>query len=186
MTVRVVRIGASPTVTGVVLLTPVGPGASVLDDLGDVSGAAAGLTGQVLTRQASGQWQPATPSAVGSVDQVRLTRTAAVALSGHRAVTPRADGTLEYASNTTPGHVHAPVWITTGAAAQGSPVDVVAYGALTEPSWSWAPGPLYLGAAGVLTQAPPTAPGALFLGHIGYATGATSVVVDRRASIALT
>jgi hypothetical protein len=115
---------------------------------------------------------------------VRLTGVAAVALSGHRAVTRRPDGLLEYTDNTTAAHLNAPIWITLGAAAAGSVVEVLAYGTLTEPSWAWLPGPLYLGSGGLITQTPPSPP-ALFLATIGVATGPSTVFLDRHPSIVL-
>lgn len=128
---------------------------------------------------------PPGPAGSGAAGQVRLTALAAVALSGHRAVTPRPDGGLEYADNTTLAHLHAPVWITLGAAVAGDEVEVLAYGTLAEPSWSWIPGtPLYLGASGVITQVPPAAP-ALFLAQIGVATSPTTAFIDRQPSITL-
>lgn len=195
MGVRVVRVGHTPavtvvsiggvSVTGAVLITPVGAGARSLDELDDVSGAAAGTTGQVLTRQSDGQYRPADPPLAGSVGRIELTGAAGQTLSGHRAVTRGVDGTLIYAGNDDPAFLHTPVWITTGAASAGSVVEVVAYGLLIEPSWSWAPGPIYLGVGGSLTQTPPTAPGAAFLAQVGVATSATSVFVDRQQSIIL-
>jgi len=118
--------------------------------------------------------------------QVQFTAIAAVALSGHRAVTPRPDGTLEYASNAVAAHLHAPLWITQGAVTAGQSATVLAYGALTESSWAWIPGaPLFLGADGLLTQTPPVAPGALCLAQVGTATSPTSAFFDRQPSIGL-
>jgi len=118
--------------------------------------------------------------------QVQLTAIAATALSGHRAVTPLPDGTLEYASNAVAAHLHAPLWITRGAVIAGDLVTVLAYGALTESSWAWTPGvPLFLGTNGLLTQTSPVAPAALFSAQVGTATGPTSAFVDRQSSISL-
>jgi len=127
------------------------------------------------------------PSAAsGTTAQVQLTAVAAVALSGHRAVTPRPDGTLEYASNAVAAHLHAPLWITLGAVTAGQSATVLAYGALIESSWAWTPGaPLFLGPNGLLTQTPPVAPAALFLAQVGTATGATATFFDRQPSIGL-
>jgi len=120
------------------------------------------------------------------VAQIQLTANAAVALSGHRVVTPRPDGTLEYASNAVASHLHAPLWITQGAVTIGQSATVLAYGSLTESSWAWTPGgPLFLGADGLLTQIPPVAPGALFSAQIGTATRATAAFFDRQPSIGL-
>lgn len=122
----------------------------------------------------------------GSVAELKRSGIAAVTLSGHRVVTPQADGQLNYASNDNIAHLTAPLWITTGAVTPGSPVDVLMFGVMIEPSWSWTPGPVYLGANGVLTQTPPAAPGALFLAQVGTATSPTSLFVDRMPSIRIT
>ena len=119
----------------------------------------------------------------GEAETFVVFSTAGEALSGHRAVTRRPDGQIGYASNTNPAHVHAPVWITTGAAANGAAVEAVAYGPLTEPSWNWTPGPVFLGADGLLTQIPPVAPA--FLTQIAVATRATELFIDRNPSIVL-
>ncbi|WP_280412517.1 hypothetical protein [Nocardia asiatica] len=128
---------------------------------------------------------PGPPGDAEAISQVIATGTAAAALSGHRAVTRRTDGAFEYASNTDPAHLSAPIWVTTGAASSGAEVTAVAFGPLDEPSWSWTVGPVFLGVNGALTQTPPTAPGAVFLAQIGTATAPTSIFVDRQHSITL-
>jgi hypothetical protein len=115
---------------------------------------------------------------------VVVTGTAGTALSGHRAVVRNTSGAWVYADNQTAGHIGLPIGITTGAAASGDPVSVVMVGELTEPSWSWTPGPIFLGAAGALTQSVPTSP-ALFVAQIAAATSGTTVFVDRSPSIAI-
>lgn len=122
----------------------------------------------------------------GAVSQLRASGVAATALSGHRVVTPLTDGTIGYASNDNLAHVHAPLWITSGAVSSGGQVDALMLGAMVEPSWSWTPGPVYLGTNGQLTQTPPTSPGAAFLAQVGTATAPTSLFVDRSPSIKIT
>lgn len=122
----------------------------------------------------------------GSVAELKRNGVAAVALSGHRVVTPQPDGQLNYASNDNLAHLAAPLWITYGAASPGALVDVLLTGVMIEPSWSWTPGPVYLGVNGLLTQIPPAAPGALFLAQVGTATSPTSLFVDRAPSIKIT
>lgn len=119
--------------------------------------------------------------------QIRLVGLAATALSGHRLVTPLSDDTIGYASNDDPDLVHHPLWLTIGAVSEGAEVAVLLLGALSEPSWAWAPGPLFLGQNGQLTQTPPSASsGAAFLAEVGCATSPTSVFFDRQPSIVLT
>lgn len=122
----------------------------------------------------------------GSVAELKRSGVAAVTLSGHRVVTPQADGQLNYASNDNAAHLAAPLWITVGAASPGASVDVLLFGLMIEPSWSWTPGPVYLGTNGVLTQTPPAAPGAVFIVQVGTATSPTSLFVDRAPSIKIT
>jgi hypothetical protein len=113
---------------------------------------------------------------------VVVTGTAGAALSGHRAVVRRTDGRFIYADNTNPAHLTLPIGITTGAAASGGDIQVQMLGEMTEPSWAWTPGPIFLGAAGALTQ---TVPGSGFLAQLAAATGATTVFIDRSPSIQL-
>ncbi len=111
--------------------------------------------------------------------------TAATPLSGHRAVTAGPDGTWRYASNDNLADLAAPLWITIGAVDAGAQGEAVILGPITDPTWSWTPGPVYLGMNGLLTQTPPTAPDAAFLVQIGFATSATTLFVDRNPSIKL-
>ncbi|WP_280365903.1 hypothetical protein [Nocardia wallacei] len=112
-----------------------------------------------------------------------MTGTAGVALSGHRAVVRQPDGAFVYADNTDPAHLALPIGITNSAAAVGDSVEVVMLGELAEPSWSWTPGPIFLGTSGALTQA---VPGTGFLAQLASATAATAIYVDRSPSVALT
>lgn len=133
---------------------------------------------------APGALGPQGPPGVAA-EQVLLTRTALAALGGHRVVTATGTGSLTYASNDTAGHLEVPLWLTLGAIAAGATGTVLAFGPVSEPSWAWTPGPLYLGTNGLLTQTPPSSP-ALFSVQVGYATSPTSAFFERRASIRLT
>jgi hypothetical protein len=126
------------------------------------------------------------PILEGTDGQLLLTRQAAVTLGGHRVVTPLGDNTLAYASNTDPAHLEAPLWMTLGAIIAGDSDSVLAYGPVSEPSWQWTAGPVYLATGGQLTQSPPSAPAALFSARIGYAISPTRLFFDRRSSIRLT
>lgn len=120
----------------------------------------------------------------GTARQLWATGTAASALSGHRVVTPAPDGSLDYASNDSVDHVHAPLWVTASAASSGAQLEALMFGPMIEPSWSWTPHqPVYLGTNGVLTQSLPAAPGAVFIAQVGTATSPTSLFVDRSPSI---
>ncbi len=161
-------------------------GARVLDDLDDVSGATAAAPGQTLIKQVAGGWQPADIAGGGALaGQVKLTALAAEDLSGHRIVTPRTTGSVKYASASDGEIIHAPLWLTLGAALAGDPVELLLFGPTVESSWLWVPGPVFLGDDGLLTQLPPTSASAVFLAQVGTATAATRMVVDRQPSIVL-
>lgn len=85
------------------------------------------------------------------------TAIAATDLGGQRLVRALGDGTVAYASCDDPEGAADTLGLTLGAAAAGAPVDVVTRGLVEEPSWSFMPGPAFLGFAGALTQTPPAA-----------------------------
>lgn len=124
---------------------------------------------------------PAGPA--GPTGDATVTMTAGMTISGHRVVTQQSDGTAIYADATNPSHVSVPLWLTLGAAVSGDQVTAQASGEVTEPSWTWTPGPIYLSTSGQITQTVPASPA--FLAQIGYATSSTSVVLDRWPSIIL-
>jgi hypothetical protein len=131
---------------------------------------------------------PGPPGAggTGSGGTLTMTGTAAVALSGHRAVYRRPDGLIDYASANNLGCLHEAIWVTTGAATMGGDVSMVMFGEMSEPSWTWVPGvPIFLGINGVLTQTAPLAPAADFLVVLGYVPITTKMFVDRQPSIDL-
>ncbi|MCM6777931.1 hypothetical protein NDR87_31465 [Nocardia sp. CDC159] len=130
---------------------------------------------------------PGPPGPPGSgAGTVIVTGTAGAALSGHRAVVQLPDGTYVYASCDDPTHMALPIGITAAAAMMGDQVQIVMFGQMTESSWAWTPGPVFLGIGGSLTQSAPTGPTAAFLTQLAAATAADTVFVDRLPSIALT
>ena len=99
--------------------------------------------------------------------------TAGDTLSGHRAV--YSDGVVvRYASADNLSSAERCVGITTQSAVTGSTVLVRRSGLLVEPTWSWAPGPVFLGLTGALTQVPPTSGVSL---QVGVALDATTLDV---------
>lgn len=139
----------------------------------------------IVAVAAPGPQGPVGPQGLaGPAGSGTATFTAGITVSGHRMVIRQADGTVTYADWTTVGS--APLWMTLGAASSGATVTAQFSGVVDEPSWTWTPGPLYLGATGLITQTVPTASaGAVFLTQIGFATSPTSVVLDRCPSIRL-
>lgn len=105
-----------------------------------------------------------------------VTRVAGEALGGHRAVTIGMDGKAYLASPVEP-QAMAVFGVTTGAAAMGAPVVIQCAGPITEPSWSWTPGPVWLGMDGVPTQ---LLPGAGALVQLGTAGGADMLTLAPR------
>jgi hypothetical protein len=107
---------------------------------------------------------PGPPGPSGGEQLVR----AAEALGGHRAVT--ADGV-----HCTPSTLDRLAGITTEAVSAASFVRVLSRGYMTNPAWSWVPdAPVFVGAAGVLTQAPPSG----VARRIAWATSSTEINVD--------
>jgi len=120
------------------------------------------------------QGPPGDPGAAGSV----LAKTASAAIGGHRVVVASgADGVL-VADPSDITHLHRVIGITEGAAVLGDGIDVRYAGEMTEGSWNWTPdAPVYAGAAGVLTQTPPSG---AWLRIVAVAISATRIVVDLR------
>lgn len=134
------------------------------------------LSGPTPQREASG----------GAVGRHPITRTAIAShtMSGHRLVSPRLDGQVEYADCTRRDDKVRPVWLTLGAAAKGAEVEMVVHGVITEPSWSWpASAPLYLGAEGRLTTEIYAA--ASFVYEVARVDTPTSLMFDPKIPIAL-
>jgi hypothetical protein len=121
---------------------------------------------------------PAGPA--GDINAVVFTRHTAQTLSGHRVVHLDFDGTLAYASSD--GIAQGPFMLTTGAADADTEVSVLAIGEITEPSWAFEPGPVFLGLNGLLTQIAPTQG---YVIRVGYATSPTSMFFDPQLPIAV-
>lgn len=126
------------------------------------------------------------PAGGGTANAITVNGIAAVPLGGHRAVVRQPGGLLEYADAATLAHAGLPIYLTTGAVNALDPVAVTAEGEVVEGSWSWTPGPVWLGLNGLLTQTPPTLPGSVFSVILGYAGTPTSLYFDRNESLLLT
>jgi hypothetical protein len=100
---------------------------------------------------------------------------AAVTLSGHKALKLNAAGKVEYVSSAEPLDIRKVIGIGLNAATANNPVTVRSQGDIEESSWNWTPGlPVYLGTSGALTQ---TAPISGFIQILGTATAATRMFV---------
>jgi hypothetical protein len=112
-----------------------------------------------------------------------IAKIAARALGGHRVVKIGAGGEADYPDNSLHADGELILGVTTGAVSNGAAVTIQAGGELIESSWSWSLGPVFCGAAGVLTQSPPGA--AAWLRQIGVATAPDRLLVDLQPTFIL-
>lgn len=105
--------------------------------------------------------------------------TAGEALGGNRLVVLDSNGAAFYASNADVGHLRRVFGMTLGAASAGSSVDVLRFGRITEPSWSWQLElPVFLGVNGLLTQTPPVFGQAFFSLVVGFPISNNEIFLD--------
>lgn len=74
------------------------------------------------------------------------------------------------------------IGITVTAAIAGDDVSVMTSGKLSDPSWSWVAGPIYVGADGALTQ---TAPTTGFVQEVARAISPTDIIINIQPPILL-
>ncbi|QFS65843.1 MULTISPECIES: hypothetical protein [Delftia] len=104
-------------------------------------------------------------------------------ISGHSVVACNAQGELIAADATNPAHRGAVLGVVADAYSPGDDAVVQTGFVLEHSGWTWAPGPVLVGLAGQLAQAPPT--GALFSQVIGQALSTTRVLIDINPPITL-
>lgn len=97
-------------------------------------------------------------------------------LSGHSAVAVDAAGLLIKADCTVPAQRGTVVGLLANAYTPGDQAVVQTAFTLEHAGWSWAPGPVFVGAAGQLAQSLPA--GAVFSQVVGYALAPTLILVD--------
>ena len=100
----------------------------------------------------------------------------ATPLSGHSAVAVDAGGMLIKADCTNPAHQGAVLGLLANAYSPGDQAVVQTDLTLEHAGWTWAPGPVFVGTAGQLTQTPPV--GAVFSQVVAHALSPTLVLVD--------
>jgi hypothetical protein len=110
-----------------------------------------------------------------------IQETAVTSLGGHRVVRGSLGG-LRLASAGSLSDAGSAIGITTGAAEAGQPATFQPSGIMTESSWAWTPGPIFLGSNGALTQSPPAA---AFEQQVAIAISATRIVVQIEPPILL-
>lgn len=121
---------------------------------------------------------PPGPAGDGSL----LSKVAVGAIGGHRVVIASGADGAALADKDTPAHMFKVLGITTGAAVNGASVEISVFGEVTEPSWSWSEGPVWLGNNGLLTQ---TLPSTGFQLMIGTAIAPTVLMLKIGAPISL-
>lgn len=108
----------------------------------------------------------------------------ATPLSGHTAVAMDADGLLIYADCTNPAHIGAVQGVIANAYGAGDLAVVQTDFDLAHAGWTFATGPVFVGATGALVQALPM--GAVFAQVVGYALAPARIRIDVQPPIVLT
>lgn len=125
------------------------------------------------------QGPPGPPGAGVLTGQLLRAFVAASPLSALRMVRVGADARIGYAD---PLSGPDPVGLLLQAVEEGGSGEVLMFGWVEDASWTWSPGPLFLGAEGAVTQAVPEAG---TLREVGRAYTPTRILVDIQAPIAL-
>lgn len=112
-----------------------------------------------------------------------ITAIAARNVGGHRAVYLDDDGEVEYADKTV-ATAYRVIGITASAANIGEVATVQTGGLMTEGSWSWVPGAIYVDETGTLTQTPPSEGGDQSI-EIATAITSTQILIRIRPGIEL-
>lgn len=111
---------------------------------------------------------------------------AAGTVNGGRAVLLNASGEAEHADAGTLAHAGRVCGVARDAALVGEGLDIVESGLMDDVAWTWTPGlPIFLGAAGMLTQVEPATPGCVFSCIVGRAITATRLQVAVQAPVIL-
>lgn len=116
------------------------------------------------------QGQPGPPGGATTV------KVGPLPISGHSVVACDSAGELVAADATTPAHRGAVLGVVADAYSPGDDAVVQTGYVLEHAGWTWTPGPVLVGLAGQLAQAPPA--GALFAQVIGQALSSTRVLID--------
>lgn len=101
--------------------------------------------------------------------------TAGMSISALRCITTNSSGEAVYATPDTLANAVV-IGISTTAGSAGDTVTVKTTGELSDASWNWTKGAIYLGANGVLTQTAPS--GGAIVVHVAKAITATKIIID--------
>ena len=137
---------------------------------------------EVLEAAAQGPRGPqGIPGPVGGATTVMV---GAAPISGHTAVALDSGGLLVYADCTNPAHIGAVQGVVGNAYSPGDLAVVQTDFDLTHAGWTFATGPVFVGATGALVQTLPM--GAVFAQVVGYALAPTRIRIDVQPPIVLT
>ena len=120
----------------------------------------------------------------GPAGGATLVTVGAAPVSGHTAVALGADGLLIYADCTNPAHIGAVQGVIANAYGAGDLAVVQTDFDLAHAGWTFATGPVFVGATGALVQTLPM--GAVFAQVVGYALAPTRIRIDVQPPIVLT
>ena len=101
--------------------------------------------------------------------------TAGMSISALRCITTDSSGLAKYATPDSLANAVV-IGISTTAASTGQNITIKTSGQITDASWSWTKGAIYLGANGSLTQTAPT--GGSIVVHVAKAITATTLIID--------
>ena len=137
---------------------------------------------EVLEAAAQG---PRGPQGIpGPAGGATLITVGASPISGHTAVALDPSGLLIYADCTNPAHLGAVLGVVANAYGAGDPAVVQTSFDLSHAGWTFATGPVFVGATGALVQTLPM--GAVFAQVVGYALAPTRIRIDVQPPIVLT
>jgi hypothetical protein len=106
---------------------------------------------------------------------IDTTLVASTSLSALRCITTDSSGLAKYATPDSLANAVV-IGISTTAASTGQNITIKTSGQITDASWNWTKGAIYLGANGVLTQTAPT--GGSIVVHVAKAITATTLIID--------
>jgi hypothetical protein len=106
---------------------------------------------------------------------IDTTLVASTSLSALRCITTDGSGLAKYATHDSLANAVV-IGISTTAASTGQNITIKTSGQITDASWNWTKGSIYLGANGSLTQTAPT--GGSIVVHVAKAITATTLIID--------
>lgn len=123
----------------------------------------------------------AVPSAL--IEQIYIKLKVTDPISGHRVICTDSVGSPTYCDATIASHANIAIGISTMAATEfGADLSIQHAGILSEPSWNFMAGPVYVGVNGTLTQ---SLSECSFIQQVGVAITPTSIIVGLKPALVL-